>query len=137
MFKSILCLLSIFHFANAEAQCEYKFFCNQLSNDSVEFEIWKTGVANIQNETIKLSQIRIEVTSPVINIAAVCDTALLINSLIPLLNDTSKDWCTVIFLYCLSGKDASQFIGLRDINEWRKLYKKRDIKYWNKYLMSK
>lgn len=137
MFKSILFFLLMSYPSFANAQCDFKAINNQLSNDSVKFQIMKTGGANIQNETIKLPQIKIKITSPVIKIAGVCDSALLINSLIPLLNDKNKDWCAVIFLYFLSGKDASQFIGLRDINEWRKLYKKRDIKYWNKYLMSK
>ena len=134
MKKSALFFLLVFNTLMSFSQCDFRAIHTRISNDSANFLIRKIGGSNIQNETIKLAQIKIDLVSPAIKDIGKCDSILFIRSLLPLLNDKSKDWCTVIFLYYLSGKDASQFVGISGKKEWRRLYKKRDIDFWSKYL---
>jgi hypothetical protein len=135
--KIVIYLILIVCNYKASAQCNLEEFKGRIINDSVKFKTLKTGGTYVKNDRLIPSEIKVEIVSPSIKYVGQCDSGSLIRSLIPLLNNKSKDWCAILLLYSLSGKDASQFVGINSKHQWRRFYKKKDIDYWQKYLMVK
>jgi len=57
----------------------------------------------------------------------------LVDVLIPLLTDTSKDWCANLLLYEITEHDATNFFVIQSKKEWTETIMQRDLAYWKKF----
>lgn len=114
-------------------------FIKTVSNDKLVFEVVKVGTAKIiDSNKIELPRNSVIVKSSDVDaLLSKVRKSKLIKSLIPLLNDSNKDWYANVLLYQITERDATPFMVIEDRETWVMRNREKDIEYWNNYLNHK
>lgn len=107
---------------------------NDISNDKLQFEVAKIGTTRfVDSVVVTTPKYLAFVDSVNFESLANRDKNKLINRLVPMLTDSTKDWYTNVLLYQLTQKDASSLIVVENRNEWIEKSKDDDLNYWKSY----
>lgn len=107
---------------------------NDISNDKLQFEVAKIGTTRfVDSVVVTTPKYLAFVDSVNFESLANRDKNKLINRLVPMLTDSTKDWYANVLLYQLTQKDASSLIVVENRNEWIEKSKDNDLNYWKSY----
>jgi hypothetical protein len=113
-------------------QKEADEFISKISNDKLQFEIAKVGTTQLlDSNRIVLPRDLVMVTSLDVNkMVAEFGQKKVIELLLPLLQDSSKDWYANVLLYDITKRDATPLIVVDNRPSWINNNHDLDITFW-------
>lgn len=120
---------------NLFSQNKLNNFIANMANDKLVFEVAKVGISRlIDSNRIELPKILVFVkSSDVEGLLKTVKKNKVVKRLIPLLNDSTKDWYANVLLYQITDRDASALLVIENRNDWIKRNRENDIEYWHAY----
>ncbi|MFL9482491.1 hypothetical protein ACI6Q2_06900 [Chitinophagaceae bacterium LWZ2-11] len=109
-----------------------------LNNNTLQFDIYKgskilylmqPAQKPVTGTLVIVNTIRSVEYYNIYRILSSCDSIGLINILLPMFNDETRDWYANLLLYDFTGRDATNLLGL-SADDWRKKYKAEDVRFW-------